>query len=57
MDDETVDRNVRQYSTPAASYLIEKTAKLIAMDKHAFGYRLIRIEGKEISTEAVLLKK
>jgi 3',5'-cyclic AMP phosphodiesterase CpdA len=57
MEDETIDRNVRQYSTPAASYLIEKAAKSIAVDKQAFGYRLIKIEGKEISTEAVLLKK
>jgi 3',5'-cyclic AMP phosphodiesterase CpdA len=57
MDDETVDGNVRQYSTPAASYLIEKTAKSIAIDKHTFGYRLIRIEGEKISTGSVLLKK
>jgi 3',5'-cyclic AMP phosphodiesterase CpdA len=55
MDDEAIDGKVRQYSTPAASYLIEKRAKSIVTGQHTFGYRLITIEGREISTETVLL--
>jgi hypothetical protein len=57
MEDETVDGNVRQYTTPAASYLIEKKAKSIVANSRAFGFRLIKIEGRKISTETVLLRR
>jgi 3',5'-cyclic AMP phosphodiesterase CpdA len=57
MDDETAAGNITQYSTPAASYLIEKTAKSIVIDQQTFGYRLIKIEGREIGTQTVLLRR
>jgi 3',5'-cyclic-AMP phosphodiesterase len=54
MDDDATDKNIRQLSTPAASYQIEKRADEIAIDEQSFGYRLIEIAGSEINTEIVL---
>jgi Icc protein len=57
MDDDTVDGSIRQFLTPAASYQIEKLSDEIAIDEQSFGYRLIDIEGSEISTQVVMFRK
>ncbi len=57
MEDDATDGNIRQFLTPAASYQIEKLSDEIALDEQAFGYRLIKINGSELSTEVVLFRK
>ncbi|HEY1743420.1 MAG TPA: metallophosphoesterase [Granulicella sp.] len=57
MEDDAIDENIRQLVTPAASYQIEKLSDEIAIDEQSFGYRLIEIDGSELSTEVVLFRK
>jgi len=57
MDDDAIDGNIRQFVTPAASYQIVKVSDEIAIDEQSFGYRLIEIDGSEISTEVVMFRK
>ena len=57
MDDESIDGNVRQFTTPAVSYQINKTASRIIIDKQSFGYRLITIDGAEVDTKLVMMQK
>jgi 3',5'-cyclic-AMP phosphodiesterase len=57
MEDDAIDENIRQFVTPAASYQIVKISDEIAIDEQSFGYRLMEIDGSEISTEVVMLRK
>ena len=57
MEDDAIDGNIRQLLTPAASYQIEKLSDEIAINEQSFGYRLIEIDGSEISTEVIMFKK
>ncbi|WP_158820576.1 metallophosphoesterase [Granulicella sp. S156] len=57
MEDDAIDGNIRQFVTPAASYQIVKISDEIAIDEQSFGYRLMEIDGSEISTEVVMFKK
>ena len=57
MDDAAIHGNIRQFSTPAASYQIEKLSGEIAIDEQTFGYRLIEFNGSEVSTEVVLFRR
>lgn len=56
MTDELVEGNIRQYSSPACSYQIEKLSEKIEIDTLTFGYRLITINGRKLSTEVKLFK-
>ena len=57
MDDETVDGNIRQFTTPAVSYQINKAASRVTIDKQSFGYRLITINEEAVSTQLVMMQK
>lgn len=57
MNDEAVHGNIRQFLTPAAAYQIEKCTEEIAIDERTFGYRLINIDGSDISTELVMFQR
>jgi Icc protein len=57
MDDDVSCGNVRQFSTPAASYQIVKAAGDIEVDTSRFGYRLIEMNGAKIATRVVLFDK
>lgn len=57
MEDDAIDGNIRQLLTPAASYQIEKLSDEIAIGEQSFGYRLIEIDGSELSTEVVMFRK
>ncbi|MBB5646157.1 metallophosphoesterase family protein [Pedobacter cryoconitis] len=56
MTDELIAGNIRQYSSPACSYQIEKLSEKIEIDTSSFGYRLITINGRQLSTEVKLFK-
>jgi 3',5'-cyclic-AMP phosphodiesterase len=55
MIDEAHEANIRQFVTPAVSYQIIKQADRLLVDTSTFGYRILEIDGAEISTEVVLL--
>ncbi len=57
MDDVTIAGTVRQFTTPATSYQINKTASTIIIDKQSFGYRLITIDEDAIDTKLVMMQK
>ncbi|GAB3931295.1 metallophosphoesterase family protein [Mucilaginibacter myungsuensis] len=54
MDDMQQVGNITQYVTPAASYQIAKEAGGIEKDNGKFGYRIVRIDEKNIQTELVM---
>jgi len=56
MADELTVGNIRQYSSPACSYQIEKLSDKIEIDTLTFGYRLITINGQHLNTEVKLFK-
>jgi Icc protein len=56
MIDELTEGNIRQYSSPACSYQIQKLSEMIEIDNSTFGYRLINIEGNRINTEVKLFR-
>lgn len=56
MADELTVGNIRQYSSPACSYQIEKLSDKIEIDTLTFGYRLITINGQHLSTKVKLFK-
>jgi 3',5'-cyclic-AMP phosphodiesterase len=53
MTDATTEGNIRQFSSPAISYLIKKQ-DTFAVDINSFGYRLIEIDGAEMTTKVVM---
>jgi len=55
MIDEACDGSIRQFVTPAVSYQIIKQADRVRVDISTFGYRILEIDGPEITTEVVLL--
>lgn len=57
MIDETREANIRQFVTPAVSYQIVKQSDQLRTDTAAFGYRILEIDGTEITTQAVLLSR
>lgn len=57
MTDELTVGNIRQYSSPACSYQIEKESDVIEIDSSVFGYRLIRIDGNALSTDVKLFTR
>jgi Icc-related predicted phosphoesterase len=57
MIDETVEDNIRQYTTSAASYQIGKETADVALDQNTFGYRIIDTAGGIIKSEMVLFSK
>ncbi|WP_315832879.1 metallophosphoesterase family protein [Bradyrhizobium prioriisuperbiae] len=54
MTDETADGNIRQFVTPAASYQIDQQTGVIGAGRASFGYRLISVNGTDITTDVVL---
>lgn len=56
MADEIIAGNIRQFSSPACSYQIEKLSEKIEIDTSSFGYRLITINGGQLTTEVKLFK-
>ena len=56
MADEQVDKNIKQYVTPAVSYQVEKNADRIIINTTSFGYRLIILDGNHVSSEVVLFQ-
>ncbi|MBK7884552.1 MAG: hypothetical protein IPJ81_12775 [Chitinophagaceae bacterium] len=56
-EDETVNNNIKQYITPAASYQILKGTDQLKVDINIFGYRLIYINDGQINTEVILHNK
>lgn len=56
MTDELTAGNIRQYSSPACSYQIEKLSEKIEIDTLTFGYRLITINGNQMETAVKLFK-
>jgi 3',5'-cyclic-AMP phosphodiesterase len=57
MNDETSDGNIRQFTTPAVAYQISKDAVDINIDEDHIGYRLIKIDGANITTEVVMFER
>jgi|SRR5215475_11055843 len=55
MIDEAREGSIRQFVTPAVSYQIIKQADRLRVDTGTFGYRILEIDGAEITTEIVLL--
>lgn len=55
MIDEAREGSFRQFVTPAVSYQIIKQADRLRVDTGTFGYRILEIDGAEITTEIVLL--
>lgn len=53
-EDERKNGNIRQFITPASSYQVEKIPNKIKVNNNSFGYRIIQINKKEISTELIL---
>ncbi|MGY0036770.1 metallophosphoesterase family protein [Pedobacter sp. NJ-S-72] len=54
MTDELEEGKIRQYSSPAGSYQIQKRSEIIEIDNLTFGYRLINIDGNQINTSVKL---
>jgi 3',5'-cyclic-AMP phosphodiesterase len=55
MIDEACEADTRQFVTPAVSYQIIKQADPLRVDTSTFGYRILEIDGAEITSEVVLL--
>lgn len=55
MIDETIEGNICQFSTPAASYQIKKQVRDLQFDQNLFGYRIIEVNGEQLKTETILL--
>jgi len=55
MIDEACEGSIRQFVAPAVSYQIIKQADRLRVDTSTFGYRILEIDGAEITTEVVLL--
>ncbi|MGG7665353.1 metallophosphoesterase family protein [Dyadobacter sp. BHUBP1] len=53
-DDFTKEENITQYVTPAASVQMEKNPLEIVIHSRYYGYRLIELEGRKVSTHVVL---
>jgi len=53
MADEQQIGKIRQIITPAASYQVVKAASPIQVKGDAFGYRVIKLDGSDITTEVV----
>ncbi len=56
-DDEAIDGNIRQFTTPAVSYQLNKTAGRVTIDKQSFGCRLITISGEAVDTKIAMMQK
>ncbi|RAJ27256.1 metallophosphoesterase family protein [Pedobacter cryoconitis] len=56
MADELIAGNIRQYSSPACSYQIEKLSAKIEIDTLIFGYRTITINDSQINTKVKLFQ-
>jgi 3',5'-cyclic-AMP phosphodiesterase len=57
MDDVAIDQNIRQFSTPAVSYQIDKNADTISLYTDTFGYRLVEFGHGNIKTDVILFRK
>jgi 3',5'-cyclic-AMP phosphodiesterase len=55
MIDEARDASIRQFVTPAVSYQIIKQSDRPRVDTSTYGYRILEIDGAEITSEVVLL--
>ena len=53
-DDFTKEENITQYVTPAASVQMEKNPLEIIIHSRYYGYRIIELEGRAVSTHVVL---
>lgn len=53
-DDFTKEENITQYVTPAASVQMEKNPLEIVIHSRYYGYRIIELEGRTVSTHVVL---
>ena len=47
--------SIRQFVTPAVPYQIIKQSDRLRVDTSTFGYRILEIDGAEITCEIVLL--
>lgn len=56
IDDETTNGHIRQFITPAASVQIRKDSDALQLYNGPFGYRIINIDGENISTKLILYK-
>ena len=55
MIDEACEASIRQFVTPAVSYQIIKQSDRLPVDTSTFGYRILELDGAEITSEIVLL--
>jgi 3',5'-cyclic-AMP phosphodiesterase len=53
MEDVAIEQKIRQFSTPAVSYQIDKKADTVSVDAGTFGYRLIELGASNIKTDVV----
>jgi len=54
-EDESNNDNIRQYTTPASSYQVEKIPNEIKVNNDTFGYRIIELNEKGIYIVLVML--
>jgi 3',5'-cyclic-AMP phosphodiesterase len=52
--DEQSDKNIEQFITPAASFQMLKSNKIV-VDPSVFGYRIIHVEENSISSEVIMM--
>jgi len=55
MDSNLTYKNIKQYITPALAFQIEKDASEIKINTTVSGYRIIKLENSELSSEVKIL--